>query len=280
MKAQTGRDLYRTLLQGGMKTASIIVLAIMLSACEEVVQLDLDSAAPRLVIESVLDAGLGTCAVRISMTSDYYSTRPINTVSGATVTLSVNGGVARSLTDSGNGSYGAAGIAVKSGDRVLLTVTAAGGASYTALAIAPPKVVLDSVTVQKQTSRGMGAKENQYQVFAVWNDEAAVENYYRLKITVNDTVQSDLYTLLDDELLDGQVFRQSVSGNRLQLDDAVIIELLSVDRVYYEYFRQYAPGKGPMAGSATLYNPQGNFGGSVLGYFGVVYRSHMAIQVR
>jgi len=269
-------------IQRSLLAALISALAFFFLSCEEVIQLDLDSAAPRTVIEGVVDAGSGVCSVHLTTTADYYSTLPINTIPGAVITLSFNNGTTQSLTDSGNGGYGLTGLSLKHGDKVSITIVTPDNVSYNASVITPLKTILDSIFAEplKGGPGPGGGQKDQYQVVVLWRDSAFVNNFYRLKITVNDTVNADQYSLLNDELLDGKVFRQPVSGGRVNRLDSVIVELLSVDKAYYEYFRQYARGRGPNSGSTTPYNPRGNFDQEVLGYFGVVYRSQKKIVVQ
>lgn len=75
---------------------TVIVNLFLLTSCEEVVELDLNTAAPRLVIDATIDWEKGTPGniqtIRIHKTTGFYSTE-IPAVSGAQVTVENSQGV-------------------------------------------------------------------------------------------------------------------------------------------------------------------------------------------
>jgi hypothetical protein len=56
---------------------------LLLSSCEDVIQLDLESTESRIVIEASLNASSQTATVLISKTNDFYDNTEPEQVSGA-----------------------------------------------------------------------------------------------------------------------------------------------------------------------------------------------------
>ena len=247
-------------------------------ACEEVIQLDLQSSTQRSVVEAIVDAGTGICVVTISTTASYYETDLQKKISGATIVVTSSSGRAYQLFDSGNGQYSAKGIVLQFGETVTLKIVTAQNVSYTASTIVPLKILLDSIAAEKNVEPPFRNNRISYRLFAIWKDSATVENFYRLRTTVNDTVRRNQFSVVNDKIQDGTIFRQRISGNQFFLKDTIKIELLSVDKEYYNYFRQFGRGGGPGPNTAAApFNPKGNFDNDVLGYFGVVYRSEKQV---
>ncbi|MDZ7614232.1 MAG: hypothetical protein U5K51_11435 [Flavobacteriaceae bacterium] len=73
-----------------LKYLLILSIAAFLSSCEDVVDVDLDTAPPRLVIEASIDWQKGTSGnsqkIILSTTTGYYS-EEIPMVSGASITI-------------------------------------------------------------------------------------------------------------------------------------------------------------------------------------------------
>ena len=69
----------------------LILTGIVFASCEDVIDVDVNNAEPRLVIEASLDWEKGTAGnaqtIKLSMSSPYFSTEEDTSVSGATVTV-------------------------------------------------------------------------------------------------------------------------------------------------------------------------------------------------
>ena len=95
-----------------MKKSHLLILflsLLFLSSCEEVVQLDLPTAAPRIVIEASINWQKGTTGnfqkIKLTTTTGFYNT-VIPTVSGATVIVKNSSNVNFIFTElTGTGEY-------------------------------------------------------------------------------------------------------------------------------------------------------------------------------
>ena len=67
---------------------SVLILSLFLFSCEEVVNVDLDTAAPRLVVDAGINWEQGTDGaiqkIKLTTTTNYYSSN-IPIVTGATI---------------------------------------------------------------------------------------------------------------------------------------------------------------------------------------------------
>ena len=92
-------------------------LLLMVTSCEKVIQLDLNSVEKKYVIEANLakikpptGASKDTAWVKVSQTKDFGTGNAFVGVSGAAVTISDNGGPAVALAESSTGVFASAGV--------------------------------------------------------------------------------------------------------------------------------------------------------------------------
>ena len=120
-----------------MKNILFAVLAIaMLQNCTKVIDVNLNEAEPKIVIEAELLAGTQDFVVKITKTTDFFNPGTPPTVSDATVFLKENGGAAMPLTNDGNGIYTLKNFTATENTSYSLSVTA-GGATYEATDLLP-----------------------------------------------------------------------------------------------------------------------------------------------
>jgi hypothetical protein len=87
----------------------VVLITLFLSSCEDVIQVDLDTATPRLVIEASIQWQKGTTGndqkVKLTTTTGFYS-QTIPTVSGATVFITNSSNVVFDFIETPNsGEY-------------------------------------------------------------------------------------------------------------------------------------------------------------------------------
>jgi hypothetical protein len=249
---------------------------LFLSSCEDVIQLDLASTESRIVIEASLNASLQTATVRISKTNDFYDNTEPEQVSGAIVTLQGRTGNAYTFSETLPGNYLVENVAISLAETFNLSVEVE-GTLYEASAIVPSQVLLSEVA-QSEFPIAFG-DEGPILLSATWNDPAETENFYRIRTYVDDVFQSDIYTLLTDQFggEGGEITTAIQSG--FDENTEVIVELLSTDEAYYNYFFQISSLSGQGGSSTTPYNPAGNFNNEALGYFGIFYSSTLSVEL-
>ncbi len=252
---------------------------LVFPACEDVIELDLETTAPRLVIESTLDAGNQVATVVITQSNDFYDDTVPEKISGATVILKNETGAAYTLPETEDGIYVAENIEVNPEEDLIITVEIE-GELYVATSRVPYPVSLNEIEILETGSLPFGGDdEGSILLSAIWDDPAGVENFYRIRTYVDGIFQPDQYTVLTDELVgDGKEHNFAIR-ERFEENTTVTIELLSTDENYYDYFFQVSSVAGDRSNSVTPYNPSGNFNKNLLGYFGIYYSSTLSINL-
>ena len=80
-------------------------LLIFFTACEDVVEIELDEAAPILVVDAWINDQSGPQTIRLTNTAPYFESAPTPGIPGATITVSSSSGKIIDFTDVGNGDY-------------------------------------------------------------------------------------------------------------------------------------------------------------------------------
>ena len=252
--------------------------ALILTSCEEVIELDLEDAETRLIIEAILDMDNQTCIVDFTQTNGFYESNNPTKIANATMTLQKEDGTNYELSETDTGQYIAENIDVNSEDIFTITVADESGETYTATTEAPAPAQLNALEIEEFTFGFGGANTTNYQVFALWDDDENANNYYRLKSYENDTLLSGDYNLFTDEFSNGEEQRISIRAF-FEQGDIIEIELISMDSKTYNYFIQLSTIQSQGFNSSIPFNPQGNFDKDILGYFGITQTSIQTITI-
>ena len=244
----------------------------VLSSCEKVVLIDLNSSDPRPVVESNITNQPGPYTVKLSRSVNYYDTNTFPAITDATVTISDNTGNTETLDQTSDGIYKTSTTLGIPGRTYFLKIIY-NKKTYEASSTMPDIVPIDSVVFTKDTHGGMegGGNHNQgYRVTTFFKDPTGTGNYYRLQLHSSDTasINQTRYRVLSDKLTDGQ--EMSLTYNtRLLLNDSVIVSLEAIDKQTFNFYTtlENASGDGPGFLSAPPENPVNNISNKGLGYF-------------
>lgn len=254
-----------------MKTVIIFTLIVgsivLFSSCKDVIDIDLDSNDPKLVINGVVTDINDTLSVNLSKSVDYYEPVIYSTVSGAIISVSDKLGNNYRLNEIIPGIYSEK-INVAEGIEYSLKVIFE-GEEYTAKVEMPYKVNIDSLSFES-TPEYMEFTGG-YMVKCHFNDPAQIENYYRLKVHQFDkSADSDkiLYVYVD-AFVDGNEITMRWNEKQFSPDDTVVVELQSLAESTYDYYRTLSSlFEDGMIGNANPANPITNLSNGALGYFG------------
>lgn len=257
-----------------IKIYLIIILAAALIGCEDVIQVELDSAEPQIVIEGSVTDGNSPTIVYISKSGDFYEPSIFEDVTGAAVTISDSRGNSEDLVETADGVYETNSIIGRPGDTYNISVNS-GGEAYRAESTMPlENIKLDSIVI-KQSSFGRN-KEEKYDLWIYFQDIPDVKNYCRFRVFHNNVLRGG-FPLYDDRLSDGNYIEGRIRFNEekdeIKVGDEFRIELLNIDRANFDYFNTAndvsASGDGGMGpGSVAPTNPNTNWDNNALGYFG------------
>lgn len=258
----------------------LFIIAIVItcfSSCDKVIDVSLNDTAPQLVVVGNLRQGASDFSVDVSKSGGFYATANPVKVTGANITLQKNNEAPVALTETGNGKYGLNPYAAAAGNNYTLRVQES-GKMYTASSFLSPTVTLDSITYEYQPASVF--VEEGYLIYCELDDPPGVKNYYRLILTLNDTLQnkgSDLF-VFNDQFTDGRHIKIPLFLSRFKPQDKISIELVSLDQKIYKYYETLATivslnGQQPAAPA----NPLTNWSPAILGYFAATSSSSKTI---
>ncbi|MBL7767009.1 MAG: DUF4249 domain-containing protein [Chitinophagaceae bacterium] len=265
----------------------IPAIIILLSSCQKVIDVDLNSASPAYVIEANLYEGTHDFHVKVTKTTSYFSSDAPPTVNDATITLIDQNNVSHAVPNTGNGIYTLPAFTAVNNVSYQLNVSA-GGKTFSATAKMPLPTSIDSLTYEEFGGfgggpGGGGGGEKNFLVVTHFQDTVGIPNYYRVLVTKNDTLLNKPfdYYLVDDKIRDGQYFDAPLFTAFSKMGDTLDVELLSMDAGVFDYFNTLSEILTSDANtSAAPANPNTNFNNGALGYFGAFTRSKKSIRIK
>ncbi len=264
---------------------TLIAAALLsLTACEKVIDVDLKSADPKLVIEATLSDDGRPATAHLTQSVAYDETNTFPAVTDALVVISDDTGALDTLRATAvPGTYAGRTLLGQPGHQYTLRVESA-GKMYLSIASLPVPIPLDSVRVDK-VSFGQG---DNFLLIPSYQDPAGVRNYYHFLQFRNGRPNLAIL-LLDDELTDGlrnqrRLFTMggdTKDEDKLIPGDSVRLEMHCIDAGSYEYLRTLSQvlQSNPLF-STTPANPLTNFSGGALGFFNVYSRQEIRTRVR
>ena len=254
-----------------MKNISRLLLSALIAtgaaSCQKVIDVKLNDADQRYVIEGEVHDGPGPYSVALTRTRNFSEDNSFEQVSGARVIIAdITSGLTDTLIEAAPGRYLTHTLAGLTGHTYKLSVSIA-GQSFEAVSAMPAQAVdLDTVYVKKP--------EFGTNVFVTpeFTDPRGTGNFYRLRQWIKDTL-IDGSRIRSDETTDGQTYRSQLfydagedSGNPvIRRGDSVRVELQCINEQVYDYFRTLRDVTGE--NSATPANPLSNIRGGALGVF-------------
>lgn len=246
-------------------TTSVILVA--LCGCQEVIDIDLNSTAPKLVIEGNIHTGPGPYYVGLSKTVNFDDPNQFPTISNALVVISDDMGNHDTLEELTvlPGVYHTHFLQGAESHTYYLTVTAEGH-TYTSQCTVPPTVTLDSLrSINLSTPSGINTL-----MLPVYTDAPGVKNFYRFIETINGDKQNRIF-VFDDTGYDGLTNQRPLLSlnNHIHAGDTVIVEMQGISQDIYNYFFVLAQQNGGLINpSGNPANPPSNIQGeNVIGYF-------------
>jgi hypothetical protein len=258
-----------------------ILIILIFSGCQKVINVDLNDAEPHIVIEGIITNKPGPYTVMISKSGSYFSQSVLPSVSGAEVVITDNTGTIDTLKEKSPGVY--------------LTVKTQGvpGRTYTLRVMSENKeysgsttmhnsVPIDSLNLSKTQSQHFGLVANPKDVERIEMNcffrDPEEKNFYRIKVSTNDILHTEYHRLYDDQYTNGLEIGLRVAYAVLGIKYK--IELYSLDKQTYSYFRTLEDllDINPVFGS-TPANPNSNLNNGALGYFGASAVSTRTITI-
>jgi hypothetical protein len=251
-----------------LSIAVLLAAAITFSSCEKVIDVKLDDANKKIVIDAILTDQAGGCQVLISQTKNFKDDNVFVGIGGATVSITDGSGNVTNLTETATGVFKAASLTGQSGNTYKLKVNV-NGETYNATSTMPQKVQLDSIYISKIKFFG----DDETFANVMFKDPAGIKNYYRFVQHVNGKRTKGIF-VMDDDLSDGKLFNSTLyffsdddDVKLINPGDEVAIEMQCIDAATYKYWFSMDRSATGSNQSASPANPVTNIDNGALGYF-------------
>lgn len=257
------------------KKIILLVFFLLLVACEEVIEVELDDADPQIVIEAKVSDNSDNNMVAITLSTDFYEPSEYDSLSQAEIVVSEENGESYVFTETSRGLYTSENLTASFGSVYSITVNY-NDITYSAQSTLKQKLIIDSLQITEE--EGRFSDDLRYEIHCYFQDNPGYEDYARLKVYVNGEEREGIITY-DDRLTDGNTIEfnrfqigQEDDEDKLKPGDLITIELLTIDEATYEYFSTLesvlasSGGSGFSSGS-TPANPTTNWNNNALGYF-------------
>jgi Domain of unknown function (DUF4249) len=259
----------------------LLISFLVFPGCQKVINVDLNQATPRIVIEGLINDRRGPYSITISKSGSYFNQPALPFVSGASIIITDNTGLNDTLKEVAAGMY----ITLKTrglpGRTYTLNVIS-DNVEYTGTTTMPTHVNIDSLTLVKRDSPrfdfgGNPRNDTHFDIHCFFKDPEE-KNFYRVKVFKNDSTNTENYRLYDDQYTNGSETELRVAN--ATAGDTFRIELLSIDKQTYGYYRTLEDllFTNPFFGS-TPANPNNNLNNGALGYFGACAVSSKTIII-
>ncbi len=242
------------------------LLGAFATSCQKVIDVDLNEANPRIVIEARYNATDELITATISYTGSFFGTDDPTLVNDASVLIMDGNGSTTTVPSVGNGKYELAGYASTIGMTYTLQVIH-NGTTYTASSTLMPTLVQETPTYEYYDS-GFFGEDGGYLVSFLFQDPVGLGNCYKVILTGNDTTYNKLDEILigDDALTDGNIIERP-AFEFFQPGDTVSFEVQSIDQPIYDYYNELLTLAGGGGNSAAPANPTYYWTNEALGYF-------------
>ncbi|MCP4553643.1 MAG: DUF4249 domain-containing protein, partial [Bacteroidetes bacterium] len=215
----------------------LLLLTWLFTACEEVIEIDLNSSNPVLVAEGKILQD-STAYIRLSLTSDYFKVEPSEIITDAQVTLNDGEGNSELLEYIENGTYIGRDILGMAGSNYAISIEKDNMNYKAETTLFAPVEIYDVSFVENTFNRpGSGSEETNYVMEITFSDDPKVDNFYMLKYWNNSEELGNSYTLRYDILAENDTLKIS-SGMTSFVKGTYRIEVISIDEKTFTYYNQ------------------------------------------
>ncbi|MFV5695684.1 DUF4249 family protein [Flavobacterium sp. LB3P122] len=211
----------------------LIILAVLSSACEDVIKVDLDTTPPKLVIEAAINWKKGTTGdqqkIKLTTTTSFYSTE-IPKISRATVYIkNSTNAIFNFLEVANTGEYVCDSFLPVINEVYTLHIISNGN-TYIASEVLKPVAPITKI-IQKNEG-GFTAKNIEIKTF--YQDPASETNFYLYKYVYSNQVKSNYY-LDKDEFFNGNEFFSISQNDNLKKGDKIEVSHFGISKAYDSY---------------------------------------------
>lgn len=258
-----------------MKNLKYIVLLAFfgLFSCEDVIEVDLPTAPPRLVVDASIDWVQGTDGsiqkIKLTTTTDYYNSE-IPTVSNAIISIENEDGLVFDFVEEGT-----------SGEYFCYDFIPEIGKSYTLTLIVEGEVYTATETLYSTPeilyftqSNDIGFGDDIYEIRYYFQDNPNENNFYIDRVQEPNVLLPD-YGTMSDKFTQGNQMYGLYFSDELKPGDVLDVRLYAVSERHYDYMNKLLEvanaGGGPFQTNSAVVRGnlinQTNPDNYALGYF-------------
>ena len=228
-----------------MKKYVYIILGLLFFTCEDVIDVDLNTSQPRLVIDASLNWFKGTVGndqeIRLSLTAPFFDD-DVPPATGAQVQVIKGNDEVFVFTEEGNsGVYKNVNFIPELDETYDLEIIYQG---ETYIATETMKSVVPIEFVEQSNDGGFSGEE--IELKAYYTDPANIENYYFFEF-LSDAIPVPSLDVNDDEFTDGNQIFGFYSEEDVSAGDIITIRNYGVSERFYEFMfvlLQQSPSEG------------------------------------
>ncbi len=215
------------------KIFKIFLIAFSLVACQDVIDVDLNTAEPKLVIDASLNWDKKTNgsnqSIKLSLTAPFFETS-VPPATGAIVTVTnSNNTVFNFIEEENTGIYKTQNFVPTLNETYVLNILY-NNESYVASERLIPVTPIDSV--QQKNDGGFSGEDIEIKAF--YTDPEAFENFYLFDFSVTDTSKSTL-EVYDDEFTNGNQIFAFYSDEDLKTGNQIRIRNSGISKQTFEF---------------------------------------------
>ncbi|ADY51792.1 hypothetical protein Pedsa_1224 [Pseudopedobacter saltans DSM 12145] len=253
-----------------------LFIATAFSSCEEIIDVDLKTNEPKIVIEANVTNENVKQVVKITETVPFKADNVLKNLSGAVVSVQEEGGAFYTFSETKPGNYeSSAAFAGKEGKTYVLTVEA-GGKTYTSRSIMPKKVGLDSLSITELKVFDETAKFLKLH----YQDPEEKGNSYRFVVKNNGVLYKGFF-VDNDKFNNGKYVHNTVYVDEPKIEEGneIEVEFQNITPEIYKYFYSLAQITGAGGPPVAASNPVSNIKNGALGYFSTHTTQKTVFQV-
>jgi hypothetical protein len=248
-----------------MKNIKIIVAfigLILISGCEKVVDIDLNTMDPKLVIDAAIKWQKGTLGnsqtIKLSMTNSYYDPQ-IPTVSGATIFITdASNNVFNFVESNVAGSYVCSNFTPVLNRNYTLTVNV-NGSTYTATETLKPVPQIDRI----EQINNVGFTGESTEIKTYYTDNGTTQDYYLFKFKPSFTA-IPIYFAQEDISFQGNQIFGLFRSDKLVAGQNFEVTLSGISRQYFNYMRILISIAGNNSGGSPFQSPSATVRGNII----------------
>ncbi len=257
------------------------VLFMLMSSCEELIHVDLNTGDPRYVIEAGLDNNSSTQTIRVSRTVAFDQDISSEPVDNAQVEVRSSEGRRSVFYPVGDGYYQNTNFILMTNSTYYLSVKV-DDQEFTATEVMRDYVNVDSIGSLEETI----FDEASYSILVKFADPPGQADFYKYLVSVNQKPFRFLQAF-NDKYNDGLYVTHQLADftKPFGLGDSILVRRQIISKAVFDYWNQVQMLN---PGSAAPANPKSNISNGAFGYFsisnskdyGITIKSYDPLKVR